>query len=131
MSREQLTNYAAVFTGGCFGGLARYGVGVWLAPHSLIATLIINLLGSFLLAFLTYAIDGLLDLPNWLILMLGTGFVGAFTTFSTLIGATEPQLLTHPLLAGGYVIGTMVGGLILALAGMLLARRLGRGRWEW
>lgn len=127
MTKEQALRYLAVFVGGCLGGLARYGVGLLLAPANLRATLLVNWTGSFLLAFLTYAAAKRFDLPNWLILMLGTGFIGAFTTFSTLMGATVPAMNSSAaVLAFGYLALSLIGGLLLALAGMFLAERLGR-----
>jgi CrcB protein len=127
MTKEQAVRYLAVFTGGCLGGLARYGVGLLLAPNSLEATLLVNWLGSFLLSFLTYSAAERFDLPDWLILLLGTGLIGAFTTFSTLMGATVPVMRNSAaVLAFGYLALSLIGGLLLALAGMFLAHRMGR-----
>jgi CrcB protein len=71
-----------VGVGGFFGAIARYCSSQWIAgrvssrfPYG---TLFVNLLGSFLLGFI---IGG-----KWgtsLYLLFGTGFMGAFTTFST------------------------------------------------
>jgi CrcB protein len=127
LTKEQLTNYLAVFGGGCLGGLARYGVGQWLTLHSLLATLLVNWSGSFLLAFLTYIATTRLDLPNWISLALGTGFIGAFTTFSTLMGSTVPVMGTSvALFAFAYLALSLIGGLLCALMGMALGQRIGR-----
>ncbi len=73
---------AAVFSGGCLGGAARYGVGLWLHDGtSLLGTTVVNLTGSFLLALITYGLALYVDLPDWLILALGTGFVGGVHHF--------------------------------------------------
>ncbi|MBT2655775.1 fluoride efflux transporter CrcB [Bacillus sp. ISL-18] len=71
-----------VAVGGFFGAMSRFGLSNLIkGRHSTIfplATLIINLLGSFLLGLLFGTnVD-----RSWS-LLLGTGFMGAFTTFST------------------------------------------------
>ncbi|KJE27762.1 fluoride efflux transporter CrcB [Geobacillus thermoleovorans] len=71
-----------VAIGGFFGAMARYIVSRWAArrsPRFPLGTLIVNLLGSFLLGWL--AGSGAADAAK---LLVGTGFMGAFTTFSTL-----------------------------------------------
>ncbi|AGE23296.1 camphor resistance [Geobacillus sp. GHH01] len=75
--------YAPLFVaiGGFFGAMARYLISRWAArrsPRFPIGTLIVNLLGSFLLGWL--AGSGAADTEK---LLVGTGFMGAFTTFST------------------------------------------------
>ncbi|MGO4227450.1 CrcB family protein [Arthrobacter sp. YAF34] len=116
-----------VVTGGVFGALARYGLSRvlpapagWPAP-----TLIINLTGAFLLGFLLEALvrrgpdAGRLRVVR---LLAGTGFMGAFTTYSTL------ALETNTLLGAGrttdaliYVAATLVGGAIATVAGIRAA----------
>ncbi|ARA98863.1 MULTISPECIES: fluoride efflux transporter CrcB [Geobacillus] len=71
-----------VMLGGFFGAVARYAVSRWFArcmPHVPFGTLFVNLLGSFLLGWL--AGSGAANAEK---LLIGTGFMGAFTTFSTL-----------------------------------------------
>lgn len=73
---------ALVALGGFFGAIARFGISNWFkkrysSPFP-IGTLFINLLGAFLLGF----IIGKGANQLWQ-LLLGTGFMGAFTTFST------------------------------------------------
>ncbi|MBA2875574.1 fluoride efflux transporter CrcB [Thermaerobacillus caldiproteolyticus] len=71
-----------VAIGGFFGAIARFGMSNWFKkryPSSFpIGTFVINLIGAFLLG---YIIGEGLD-KSWQ-LLLGTGFMGAFTTFST------------------------------------------------
>ena len=75
-------NIAFVAIGGFFGAISRFGMSNWIKgkyPSKFpIATLIINLLGAFLLGLIFGA-----NLSNLWRLLLGTGFMGAFTTFST------------------------------------------------
>ena len=72
----------AVGLGGAFGALLRAFVGRLVRSSFPLATLLVNVAGSFLLAALHAAIpeaDGV-----WRALM-GAGFCGALTTFSTFI----------------------------------------------
>lgn len=121
-------NLLALALAGCAGTLARYGLGLviqgWLARGGSsfpLATLCINVLGSFVLAYITaLALSGRVS-PD-VRLAVGTGFCGAFTTFSTF------ELETHGLLARGamleaglYVLGNLILGFVAVLAGRALA----------
>lgn len=66
--------WVLVFVGGCLGTLVRWAVG--LAASSLVAVTVVNLVGAFCLGLL-YARTRRADLR----LLLGTGFLGAFTTY--------------------------------------------------
>lgn len=79
--------YAAIAVFGTLGCWARYGVSSLVAlvyggpfPY---ATLIINVLGSFLMGFLFFATLERLTLGPELRVGVLTGFIGGFTTFST------------------------------------------------
>lgn len=78
-----ITNLLLVGIGGFFGAIARYSISKYLNSKSTfpvpMGTLTVNLLGSFLLGALIGAKADVM-----LLLLLGTGFLGAFTTFSTL-----------------------------------------------
>lgn len=110
---------------GAAGALARYALGAWLQEAANlrfpVGTLVINVLGSFLLGLLFAAADRLA--PEWRVAV-GTGFLGAFTTFSTfsvdtvrLIGAGEPRLALLNA-AGSLALGLLAawGGLSLGAA---------------
>jgi CrcB protein len=75
-------NITLVAIGGFFGAISRFGLSGWiksrLATIFPIATLLINLIGSFLLGIIIGA-----NFSNDWRLLFGTGFMGAFTTFST------------------------------------------------
>lgn len=119
----KLKNAISVAVFGFAGGLFRY-----LLSTAFDATgiLIANLVGCFLLAFLTYYVIERNLLAGWLDAGLGTGLIGAFTTFSS-FSTTTVKLAQHSLIsAGGYLLVSMGGGLVLAGLGMLLARYLGR-----
>lgn len=68
--------------GGGLGACSRYVFSKIISKkHNLsipLETLIINVLGSFALGLCTSIIQ-----PNWQVLLIQTGFMGGFTTFST------------------------------------------------
>jgi CrcB protein len=86
------------------------------------ATFAVNLVGAFILGLLLAALSGLSLKPHWDVrfrLLFGTGFCGALTTYSTL--AVEADLLVRdhrPMLAGSYVIASVLLGLIATGAGI-------------
>jgi CrcB protein len=117
-----------VFIGGCFGAFARYGVIEnlpTLANGWPLATTFTNLLGAFALGMLLEGLSRLGEDGGTLRvtrLVLGTGFIGAFTTYSTFV------VDTHSLIATGnmvtvvwYVLSTLIGGLILCGLGIRIA----------
>ena len=76
-----MVEMACLAAGGFLGAAARYAVNVLAArrPGKLPAgTLLANVSGSFLLGWIAAA-----GLDRLWMLLLGTGFLGAFTTFST------------------------------------------------
>jgi CrcB protein len=115
-----------VFAGGVLGALARYGVNHALpAPNGWpLPTLTVNLCGAFALGLL---LEELVRRGSdrggrrVLRLLLGTGFLGAFTTYSTL--ALDVNLLFRAgHLAGGvaYILAGLIGGLVAAWSGVLI-----------
>jgi CrcB protein len=117
-----MTRFLLVCLGGALGSGARYLTTIGAAGLFGIAfpygTLIVNILGSFLLGFLMQTVP-----PTDLRLFLGTGVMGGFTTYSTFnyettaylrAGAWGPALLN----VGGTVLGCLVAG----IAGILAAR---------
>jgi len=115
---------AAIFVGGCLGGLARYAeVRAWpTGPHAFpTSTLAVNLAGAFVLAALVTWADrarhGGLGRA-----LIGTGFCGAYTTFSSIVVDAD-RLLAHGSLgtAVGYLAASFGGGLGAAVAGMWIA----------
>lgn len=113
--------YFIVFLGAGIGGALRHGVN--LAAVRLFGydfpfgTLVVNILGSFLIGLLAGYFAFRTGVPQHLRLFLTTGILGGFTTFSTFSLDTALLVERHAYaLAAGYVIGS-VG---LALVGMFL-----------
>jgi CrcB protein len=82
-----MTNILVVGAGGFLGAIARYGVTLlvarfWTREFPL-ATFLINVSGSFVLGFFSTLAAEHLEIDPRLRLLVATGFVGAYTTFST------------------------------------------------
>ena len=117
--------YVFVFIGGFLGAISRYFVGKIIQPLSSgfpIQTFFINCLGSFFLgAFLPFAKNRLK--PEYS-LLIGTGFTGAFTTFSTF--SLENVLLMNEklfLVSFLYILFSMVVGIFLSFSGYKLTNQ--------
>ena len=118
-----------VFLGGGAGSLARYLAGLALArwsQHFPGGTFAINVAGSLLLGLLfgfTYA-HGFRH-ERELTLMLGTGFLGGFTTFSTFELEGFSLLANgHAATAAAYLLGSVLAGLAAAALGAWIGHRL-------
>ena len=77
-------NWLLVFIGGGMGSILRYFISqhLVLSKYFPWATLVSNLLATALLALLVvYLKSG--DKPAWLLPLIGVGFCGGFSTFST------------------------------------------------
>ena len=112
--------YLYVGIAGFFGAILRYLIGISFFTNSLFpyATLSINLFGSFLLSWLTTNLFKRFSLSSSVKAAIGTGFVGSFTTFSTL--SVETVELFE---SGGVLIGILY--VFVSIAGGLLMSRLG------
>ncbi len=117
----------SVAIGGFLGGITRYELSVLLGDDGILYA---NLIGSFLLAFITYYFIERGLLAAWLNAGIGTGFIGAFTTFSSL-ATTIVKLESQGVLASiVYFLVSSLGGLALALLGFMLARKYGGPRQD-
>ena len=107
-----------VMLGGAFGAVVRYAVDQWTPAWKLpLATLAVNVTGSLLLGLLA-GLAGALTGP--LGALLGTGFCGALTTWSTLAF----QAVTLPRRTAAIYLGvTLVLGLTAAWLGQTLVSR--------
>lgn len=79
--------YLFVALGAAIGGVARYGTGELfkkvLGSGFPYATLFVNVLGSFVAAFIVFTLSKKITLSPEVYLFLTVGFCGGFTTFST------------------------------------------------
>ncbi len=104
-----------VGTGGLLGALSRFAVGSLVADGRR-ATLAVNLLGSLALGALTARLAA----DATLLALLGTGFCGAFTTFSSFAVETVELYETGARRAA-------IGNATVNLVGALVA--VGLGGW--
>ena len=117
-----MTRFLAVGAGGFLGAIARYALGLlvarlWSGEFPL-ATFLINVSGSFVLGFfMALSAERLGIDPAWRLLV-ATGFVGAYTTFSTF------EYETHRLVDAGSTVWAATYVLASVVVGFL-ALRLG------
>lgn len=91
--------------------------------------LFINLTGAFAIGLLFGAFEQGVGISPDLRLALGTGFLGAYTTFSSfMVGASALMLRGAELQAMLYLVGSMVAGVALASAGFATAGAAVHGR---
>jgi fluoride exporter len=88
-------------------------------------TLIVNIVGSFLIALVLELALRLKSMPPNLSLALSTGFMGGFTTYSSFNYQTTALAMGgHTGKAAINLIATLVGCVVAGLLGIVLARRL-------
>jgi CrcB protein len=129
MPRLRAGIVAVVFAGGCLGGAARYwatsthpgGAFPW-------STLAVNLAGAFVLGLVVVVASELVP-SRYLRPLVGTGFCGALTTFSSVVVSADRLFAHHRVATAlGYLLATIVGGLAAAVLGLFLGRALAGGR---
>jgi CrcB protein len=125
--RLDVRELAAVFAGGFVGAVARaeldqalpYRPGQW--PW---ATFIVNVVGAFLLGYFTTRLQERLPVSAYRRPLLGTGFCGGLTTFSTM----QVELLRmfdsgRPGVALAYAFISMSAGFLALAAATNMVRR--------
>lgn len=126
---------ALVAVGGFFGALSRYGVSL-AEPTTTgrwpIGTLAVNLAGAFILGVLMEGLARSGANARWrqrVRLLVGTGFCGALTTYSTLAVEADLLIRDHQTgLALAYLGGSLFAGLVVTSAGIAAAS--GHHHWR-
>ncbi|WP_338032649.1 CrcB family protein [Exiguobacterium alkaliphilum] len=106
----------AVMVGAFFGAMARFGIGQlvkrWTASVFPWATLFVNVAGSFFLGYLFNA-----SMNETVLLGVGVGFLGSFTTFSTFKLEVMRFVTKDWVQFGLYLFATYILGILAAYAG--------------
>ncbi len=125
-----MTLYLYLAIGGVVGVLSRYQLGVWLTPEGRtgsafpLATLIINVSGSFLLGLLMRILADT-NTSREVRMMLVVGVCGGYTTFST-FSYEMMTLLREGAWAGAFIYAVLsfIGSLLACFAGYALGEFL-------
>jgi len=119
-----LRRLALVFSGGCVGGLLRYAVTrAWSTPGNGFpwSTFVVNVAGAFVLGVVVVVATQ--RRARSMRLLIGTGFCGALTTFSSVVVAAAHLFAHgHSGTATAYLVLTSVAGIFAAVLGLGAAR---------
>ena len=124
-----MDKYLWITVGAVLGALSRYWIGLWsadkLGTHFVYGTLIINLIGSFVLGlFLALHLDRGLFTAS-IRYLVAVGWCASFTTYSTFSWDTFRYLQEGNLkLALFNVVFTLVGCLVATWAGVMVAKAI-------
>lgn len=123
-----MENWLAIALGGALGAVSRYGLSTqvynWLGRDLPWGTLIVNLLGSFLMGLLAILLTTRFYVEEPLRNGLLIGFLGALTTYSTF--AMDKLLLLQQgeyLKAGAYMLLSLLVCLFAVILGAWLAKQ--------
>jgi CrcB protein len=119
---------AAIFLGGALGTVARAALEALAAPDPgrwPWPTFTANIVGAFLLGYFTTRLLERLPVSSYRRPLLGTGFCGGLTTFSTMQVETIRMLEHHHYgLAVGYTAASIVAGLVALYIATAMVRRV-------
>ncbi|PKM82320.1 MAG: fluoride efflux transporter CrcB [Firmicutes bacterium HGW-Firmicutes-14] len=122
-------DYLAVAMAGFFGAVARAVLGE--AVKGLVVTafplgiFIVNITGCFILSFFLRLTLERLEINPRLRLAIGTGFLGAYTTFSTFAVDSINLIRSDQIwISLAYIVGTPVGCTVMAMIGAAAGKGL-------
>ena len=124
-----MTKLVLMFAAGGLGAMARFGLGGliqrWLGGGFPYATFVINVLGCLMFGLIWSLAEDRLVISGETRLILLTGFMGSFTTFSTFAFETTGLLRNSEwFFAMGNILGQTILGLLAVVGGMALGRLL-------
>ena len=127
-----MTRVFLVGLAGALGTICRYTIGLWarsaLGTQLPYGTLIVNVVGCFLIALVSQLAVSTTFVPPALRLTLTTGFLGGLTTYSSFNYETTELFRTSawgPAMAN--VASTFFGCFLAGVAGLAVARRIAGG----
>ena len=117
-----------VAAGGAVGAVARYGINLLMIraiDSSLAGTFAANISGSLLLGVFVGFTQDRSNIPDEYRLLVAVGFLGSYTTFSTLALASAQLFEEGDILrASVNVFGSIFVGLLAAVVGLVIGRAL-------
>lgn len=120
----------AIFAGGAVGALARAGLArafPWPGHGWPWPTFVVNVAGTLLLGYFVTRLQERLPPSTFRRPLLGTGFCGALTTFSTLqVELIKLARHHHAGIAAAYLGASVAAGLVGMFAASVLTRRVPR-----
>jgi fluoride exporter len=120
--------FAAVALGGAIGSMLRYAVALVmvekLGPGFPWHTALINVVGSLCIGLVAAYLQSGVGIAPYVGVFLTVGILGGFTTFSTFSFDTVTLLSESPALAVAYCVGSVLLGVLAALAGLAAGRAL-------
>jgi CrcB protein len=124
-----MINVLLVALGGAFGSVLRYLVGVWTVRMFGVSfpwgTLTVNVVGSFAIGLLAELIARRFNASMELRMLLVTGVLGGFTTFSSFSLDTMVLMERGAMAAtAGYVLATLCLSFASVFAGLALGRTM-------
>ena len=128
MPRPDLRELGAIFAGGVAGALLRTALTKWLTAGAASwpwAVFAINVSGAFILGYVVTRLQERLPLSTYRRALVGTGFCGAYTTFSTMETELLEMLRAGQIgLAAGYAAASIAAGYLAVYAATVIARRI-------
>ncbi len=120
--------YIAIF--GAFGAVTRYWISSALSPAEFpYYTLLINLIGCFLLAVALKYLTAHPKFSRDLAIGIGTGFIGSFTTFSAFSAEVSFMISRGDVFSAAcYIFASIIGGFLSAALGFYVSSRMIRRR---
>lgn len=127
MVNSALLNAIAIAVGAAIGANLRYSLSLWAAqrwgasfPYG---TLIVNVIGSFLIGLVLVLATTRLNLSDLARLLIVTGLLGGFTTFSSLSFETYSLIVSGSWRVAGIYLASSFG---LGMAGVFLGAGVAR-----
>lgn len=125
--RNHLKQVFVAGLGGLIGSSLRYSLSfICIACSSTfpIDTIIANLSGSFLLAFILAIVMDKSNVNKIILTFFTVGVIGSFTTFSTIMIDLASLINSSFTMTIYYLLLTILGGLTLTLAGLFIGKRI-------
>lgn len=123
-----MKDFLYVAAGGAIGAVLRYGIGIGMKSlipgYAASGTLLVNIIGSFVIGYILGASHELREVPEATRLFFVVGILGGLTTFSSL--AHETVYLTKSPTAGLTAgLGHLSANVVLGLAAVWVGAWLG------